>query len=156
MANSTSCQKMKRLQKPFSSFSFTTPTHYNQKRKDTARKNTFFVLPPYPNSLLSIQDSAYIAFIKRLFRRKYERDFVDVVCFPWHAWVFCFSEAEEIRYNHIRSICRLFHAGNTGAANWAVVQWQDSGFWYQLSRFESLQPSHIPFSNPPRAGFVLA
>ena len=28
-------------------------------------------------------------------------------------------------------------------AHWAVVQRQDSGFWYQLSRFESLRPSQM-------------
>jgi hypothetical protein len=26
---------------------------------------------------------------------------------------------------------------------WGVVQWQDSGFWLQVSRFKSLHPSHI-------------
>ena len=26
---------------------------------------------------------------------------------------------------------------------WGIVQWQDSGFWFQLSRFESLYPSHF-------------
>lgn len=34
---------------------------------------------------------------------------------------------------------RLLHA----VLNWAIVQRQDSGFWYQLSRFESWWPSHF-------------
>ena len=34
------------------------------------------------------------------------------------------------------------------ASRWAVVQWQDSGFWCQLSGFESLQPSHYSLWNP--------
>jgi hypothetical protein len=30
-----------------------------------------------------------------------------------------------------------FDATPLGVAQWAVVQWQDSSFWYCLSRFES-------------------
>lgn len=38
---------------------------------------------------------------------------------------------------------------------WAIVQWQDPGFWYQLCRFESCWPSHIFETKPPSGGFLL-
>ena len=43
--------------------------------------------------------------------------------------------------------------------HWGIVQRQDSGFWYQLSRFESWYPSHFPRTYPvapvaPSAGLA--
>ena len=38
----------------------------------------------------------------------------------------------QIRYNRKTPL---------GHIRWAIVQWQDPGFWYQLCRFESCWPS---------------
>ena len=40
------------------------------------------------------------------------------------------------------------------AGQWAIVQRQDSGFWFQLSRFESWWPSHFAFLSPLGAIFL--
>ena len=43
----------------------------------------------------------------------------------------------------------------SGSLRWAIVQRQDSGFWFQLSRFESWWPSHFAFLSPLGAIFFV-
>ena len=45
---------------------------------------------------------------------------------------------------------RIVVSARRSAPLWGVVQWQDSGFWSQLSRFESGLPSSLPFESVRR------